>query len=299
MRPTKRAQPRLIRASELTALLPVTPETVVPAPAARRSSGNRPKRPGSSPALPKAPFWTAEEDAFLRKHYPREGARFVAEKLGRPKGGVNERAAALGIRSLSIRPWTHREEAILRLQYQKLTASQLAKRLNRSEQSVRHRIRKLGLNDSGSTPWTSDELAYLTAHYDSMTNAEIARTIGRSVDAVELKAGRLGLSRRIVRLTPDQERYVAESLGVKSYAALARELGVGLRAITYIARRSGHRARPTSRPWTADDDGILRRLFPVMTWEEIGKQLDRTALAVKLRARALGLFGRNAKSAGE
>ncbi|MBS1911014.1 MAG: HTH domain-containing protein [Bacteroidetes bacterium] len=298
MRTTKRAEPRLIRASELAALLPATSETVAPAPAAR-SSGSRQKRPGSLPALPKAPFWTADEDAFLRKHYPREGARYVAEKLGRPKGGVNERAAALGIRSLAIRPWTHKEEALLRLQYQKLTASQLAKRLNRSEQSVRHRIRKLGLNDSGSAPWTSDELAYLSAHYDSMSNAELARAIGRSIDAVELKAGRLGLSQRIVRLTPAQEQYVAENVGVKSYAALARELGVGLSAIICIARKSGHRARPTSRPWTASDDEELQRLMPHMTYADIGKRLDRTALAVKLRARTLGLAGKNAVRAGE
>ncbi|HVZ40290.1 MAG TPA: hypothetical protein VHI13_13505 [Candidatus Kapabacteria bacterium] len=239
---------------------------------------------------PSPPKWSAEEDTFLRKHYPGEGALYCATKLGRPKSGVNARAEKLGIRSLDTKPWTNKEDALLRLRYGKLTAPRLAAMLNRSETRVRHRIRKLGLNATGSAPWTSDDMAYLCAHYGTMTNAEIASELGRTVDAVELKAGRIGLSQRIVRLTPEQERYVAEHMETRACTDIARDLGIGVNAVMRATRKNGYRARPTSRAWTPDEDERLRGLFPVMRNREIAEQLERTELAVKLRCRLLGMF---------
>ncbi|MBS1911320.1 MAG: hypothetical protein JST22_04985 [Bacteroidetes bacterium] len=240
--------------------------------------------------IPSPPKWSAEEDAVLRKYYPGEGAQYCAAKLGRPKSGVNARAEKLGIRSLDTRPWTNKEDALLRLRYGKLTAPRLAAMLKRSEMGVRHRIRKLGLNGTGAAPWTSDDCAFLCAHYGTMTKAEIASELGRTVDAVELKAARIGLSQRLVRLTPEQERYVAEHMEMRACTDIARDLGIGVNTVIRAVRKNGYRARPTSRAWTADADERLRELFPVMRNREIAEQLERTELAVKLRCRSLGLF---------
>lgn len=234
--------------------------------------------------------WTDEDIKFLRRHYGTKGAVFCAKELGRTKSSVNHRAELIGLRSKRLRAWTPKEDATLRLRYPKVTATRLAEIMNRSEQSVRHRLRKLGLTEAESLPWTDAEILYLRQHYGTLKSAELAVELGRTIDAVELKAGRLGLSRRITLLTPEQSKYVATQLGKKEYTALARELRVPIHAIERAAKENNYRARPTSREWTKADDEQLHKLFPLMTNKEIAERLDRTLLAVTIRARSLGMF---------
>lgn len=42
--------------------------------------------------------WTNKDERFLRDYYPLNGARAVAEKLGRPYRAVIQRAVVLGIK---------------------------------------------------------------------------------------------------------------------------------------------------------------------------------------------------------
>lgn len=50
--------------------------------------------------------YSADEDQFIRLHYPKRGHKWVAEKLGRSPGSVWSRAKRLGIQFGEIDGWT-------------------------------------------------------------------------------------------------------------------------------------------------------------------------------------------------
>ncbi|MBS1914041.1 MAG: hypothetical protein JST22_18785 [Bacteroidetes bacterium] len=288
-------EPRLIRASSITASLPPTHQPTH-LRAGNKVTGTLTKKPREAaepgPRKPKPPAWAASEDAILRKHYPQEGSAACATLLGRSQSAVNHRAKVLGIRSERQREWTRREEAMLKLQYPKLSAEELAHKLKRSTAAVKSKLRLQGLLEPVVEHWTHDDLAYLHAHYDKMSYAEIAEELGRTENAIMMKVQQQGLARSLVRPTEEQKNYIVQRMGTVHYTELARELGLPISAVQRVARNNGHRARPTSRPWTEEDDAELRRLFPTMTNEQLAEQLNRTALAVTMHCQAIGLLRR-------
>lgn len=247
-----------------------------------------PPKPRASRAK-QAKRWTREEDLLLRKHYPTRGAVYCAQELGRTKAGVNRRAETLGVTSKVKQRWTRKEEAMLRTLYQRHTALALARMLKRTEQSVRGKLHLMGLTESTSRPWTSDEISYLRSHYGRVRVADLAEELGRSTDAVELKAGRLGISRRNKRLSAKEQQDVLAELGQTPYTVLARRFGVDAHTIRRVAERNGYRDRPTSRPWTPEDDAELRRVYGTMKRAEVAQHLNRTMVAVACRAKEMGL----------
>lgn len=247
-----------------------------------------PVKPRSSRAE-KAKRWTRQEDQLLRKYYPTRGAVYCAQELGRTKAGVNRRAETLGVVSKVKQRWTRKEEAMLRTLYKRHTALDLARMLKRTEQSVRGKLHLMGLTEATSNPWTEDEISYLRSHYGKVRVADLAEELGRSTDAVELKAGRLGISRRNKRLNAKEQQEVIAELGKTPYTVLARRFGVDAHTVRRIAERNGYRDRPTSRPWTEEDDSELRSIYGTMKRSDVAAQLNRTMVAVACRAKEMGL----------
>lgn len=264
-------QPRTITAASFPAPLVPTPE--------------RTRRRRSVP--PRA--WSAADDAVLRKHYARDGARHCADRLGRSKGSVNARAEQLGLRSMLQRPWAPKEEALLRMRYPRVSPAELARVLRRSLASVRGKLFQMGLTGAKPAGWTPDEIAYLRSHYGRVSNPELAAELGRSTEAVGLKAGRLGLRRPLTRLDEESRRAILRGLGRDPYTELARDHGVSVTTVQTLAHAHGYRARPTSRPWRAEEDAELRRWFPTETNVQLAERLTRTPAAIAQRATALGL----------
>lgn len=233
--------------------------------------------------------WTKEQDAIVRKNYTKHGSVYTAALLGRSKDSVQHRALRLGVPGHGIRPWTKKEIAYLRLQYEKLTAIKIARVLKRTEQSVRGKIHSLKLGGEGSRPWTRDEIEFLRKHYGTTRIAELAQELGRTRDAVELKASRLGYGRSPAKFSPKQERYVVAHLGDEPFTVMARKLGTSLHHVMQAAARHGYKSRPTSRPWTAADDDRLRAMYGTMSNSDVARELERTEIAVVVRARSFGL----------
>lgn len=233
--------------------------------------------------------WTREHDDIVRKNYTKHGSVYTAQLLGRSKQSVQHRALRLGVPGHGIRPWTKKEVAYLRLQYPKLPVSKICRILKRTEQSVRGKIHILRLGSEPSRPWTQSELAYLRKHYGTVKVSELAKELQRTRDAVELKAGRIGLSRKIAKFTKADELYVIANLGKESFTVMAARRGTSLHHVKRVARANGYQDRPTSRPWTPDDDSLLRKIYSTMPHSEVAQQLNRTELAIILRARGFGL----------
>lgn len=233
--------------------------------------------------------WTKEQDAIVRKNYTKHGSVYTARLLGRSKDSVQHRALRLGVPGHGIRPWTRKEIAYLRLQYPKLTAIKIARVLKRTEQSVRAKIHGLGLGGDPSRPWTSAEINYLRKYYGTVTAAELGRELGRTRNGVEIKAGRIGLGKSPAKFTKADERYVIAHLGKEPFTVMARKLGTSIHHVEKTARKHGYRSRPTSRPWTDADDRALRAIYEIMSRRDVAARMERTELAVVVRARSLGL----------
>lgn len=278
------SEPRLIRVSSF-------PESSTSALRPEGSANNSTTKHRAARSSRTRREWTDEEDRYLRKHYPREGTPACAKHLGRTEASVTGRVQRLGIRSKRGRLWTAKEDLILRRQYPKISAIRLATMLKRSEQSIRMRLITLGLTN-GSERWTRDELAYLRAHAGTASHAELAAELGRTKDAVQLKISRMGLSSTPPPLDARTTRTIIKRLGKKAQTEIARELGISEHQVRVVARKQHYNERPTSRPWTKDDETELRRLFPTMTNAELTKALNRTLESIMVRSRSLGLYRR-------
>jgi len=233
--------------------------------------------------------WSKEQDQIIRKNYTKHGSVYTAALLGRSMESVQHRALRLGVPGHGIRTWTKKEVAFLRLQYPKLPVSKICRILKRTEQSVRGKIHLLRLGGVPSRPWTQDEISYLRKHYGKVPVAELSQEFGRTRDAVELKAGKLGLSKKNSKFTKADERYIIANLGKESFTVMASKRGTSLHYVMKVAEQNGYRDRPTSRSWTDADDERLRRLYGTMSNSDVAERLQRTELAVVIRARSMGL----------
>jgi hypothetical protein len=248
-------------------------------------------RPPEPPAERRQARWTEEEDKILARNYRRHGSKSTAALLGRSITSVQSRARVLGLPGKNLRPWTAIERKYLRRSYADHTAAQIARTLRRSEESVRGQISQMGLGTQESQPWSKKEIADLRKLYGRRSSAELAEHFGRTKDAVELKAGRIGLSRRKEVFDPSarDKAFIIENLGRIPYTRLAAKFGTTVHNITRLAEENGYRDRPTSRPWSEEDDAMLRALYGTMKREEVAQRLDRTLPATAERARRLGL----------
>lgn len=233
--------------------------------------------------------WTKQEDTILRRFYPKQGSRYVAELIGRSMSSVQERALRLGVPATMNRRWTEAEISFLKKNYGRRTAGQIARTLKRTEQSVRGQIHILGLGEYMPEQWTEDEVSYLRAHYGKVKVAELAEELGRSRDAVELKASKLGLGRKVIKLTPEQLAWAKSQFGTLSYPKIAEQLGVPLSKISKLAGKHGHRPRSHMRAWTEEEDQYIREHYPADTQRAIAAALDRTVPMITWRVGKLGL----------
>ena len=96
--------------------------------------------------MDKHPWWSVQEKKLLKKLYPNNSTKDVANRVGRSITAVSMKAYTLGLRKLNqYRLWSKKELNLLKKLYPTRTAQQLADQLGRSVLAVRLRIVKLGL----------------------------------------------------------------------------------------------------------------------------------------------------------
>ena len=91
-----------------------------------------------------APAWSRQEEALLRKMYPDNSIRDIANHIGRTVLAVTSRAHKLGLRKMNP-VWSNRELNLLGKLYPNRTTQQIADQVGRSVQATRLIIHKLGL----------------------------------------------------------------------------------------------------------------------------------------------------------
>ena len=90
--------------------------------------------------------WSIREENLLRKLFPDNSFREIANQIGRSAPAVSKKASKLGLRKPRPYPnWSKKELNLLKKLYPSRTAQELADKTGRSVQAVRMRIVKLGL----------------------------------------------------------------------------------------------------------------------------------------------------------
>jgi hypothetical protein len=240
---------------------------------------------------PMAPLWTTREIAYLRKHARDMSRPELAEQLGRTTSSVRQRIQVLGLANPLPTAWTKGEDQRLRRETGRRSRTELATLFGRTSNALRKRQRELGLTEASAPPWSRTEIAFLRKHAGTMSHAEIAEHLGRTKTGVAVRVSKLGLQtkRPAFKPTADELAFISSNLGRISQAKIAEHLDVSVSTIHAIALDRGFRARPTSRPWTEQDDAEFRTLYGTMTRKEVAARMNRTFDAIVARAGALGL----------
>lgn len=235
--------------------------------------------------------WTESELAFLREHYPTQGAAYVASELGRPITSVRMKASNLSIASQRTNAWTEDEVAIMKKYYRKKGAAYVARRTGRTMKAVIARAIRTGFRTDYFRRWTEHEVRYLRRVYGTKSNSSISRTLGRSTFAVSLKAKKMGLSKPPAELWTEKEKQLLMELYPNpniSYDQIEEQLHRPKRGILKMARKL-ELDRHYPNWWTKEKRKFLEKNYLRMSYAEIAKKLGVTERAVGHYANRHGL----------
>ncbi|QRY46134.1 hypothetical protein JVX93_04420 [Mycolicibacterium boenickei] len=161
----------------------------------------------------------AEEDAFIRAHYPTaEKERIIAE-LGRTWKSIQARASRLGVKRTQYgavdrrrRSFTANDDAFLVEHYATSPSDHICQQLEREWSNIQHRARKLGLSRARTAPdaytlasgvvrraYTAEDEAFLLEHYLRAPKEEICKQLGRQWKSIVEHASKMGLNRPKIR----------------------------------------------------------------------------------------------------
>jgi hypothetical protein len=136
---------------------------------------------------PRRSSWKEYEIEFLKNNWETMTAVAIAKAIGRPRGGVTDKALNLG--------------------------------LKKSPEATKAVRRQLVLNMVRKDGWTADQLAYVEVNWATKSAKQIANTIGRSVNAVRKRAFNLGLRtdpevhHALLKQSPNSGRYTGKPVG--------------------------------------------------------------------------------------
>lgn len=257
----------------------------------------------------RADAWAPDETDALRRLFAEDhGWEEIGAALGRPPAGVATKAWALGLRRHSSRPWTDWENAELARRYGGEPTSEVAARLGRSPAAVYARAGALGLTEGNAPPYSGWEIAQIRAAYArGVPVAQVAVLIARPVCGIATVASRLGLRHAAAPADwspAEAERALALAAGGMRYRAIAARLAAeGFPARSAVAVGAALRGlgygRGWGRPWTAEEDALLRLAYAEgRSLTPLRERLGRTPHSIRWRTGGLGLAGTHARPNG-
>jgi hypothetical protein len=256
----------------------------------------------SSSSVVRKGWWTPEEDAILREHYPKGGTATVLPMLdvSRSKNAIQDRAYKLRIscpKELIHRSWTEEERAIVRKHYRKGGWKAVAKYLpHRSEFSILNIANEMGVKVKRS--WSlSEEKEFKKLYLEGGSALCKKRWPQRSVVAIRGKARTMKLRYSKFWWSPTEAQIVREHFpvgGWKAVNALLPHRGEG--AIHGYCTKW----KIKLNRWTEAEDAILREYYPDEGARGCEARLPQQTLgAIRNRLHVLGLSWKGKWSAEE
>lgn len=152
----------------------------------------------------------------------------------------------------------------------------------------------------GGRAWMPEEIAVVRERYGNVSADSLASLLGRTPSAVRNLAAWIGLrtGSRVLWTTNEEKRLrqlypkygmirTAVELGRTEHSVARRAADLGISGSRGQRRRSD--ARRAYRPWTRMEDCRLRDEYVAQGSRAVAELLDRSPMAVQLRARLLGV----------
>jgi len=131
--------------------------------------------------------------------------------------------------------------------------------------------------------FTEQELAYIKVHSQDMSIKEMATALGRNYWSIQ----RVMQAKTAEDLTDKQKRQIDEMKEEKNIFQIAKAIGVSYAAVNgYLSKRINVRQ---NHMFTADEDFIIRQMYPTFRISLIATKLGVTEEQVYNRAKKLGL----------
>jgi len=178
--------------------------------------------------------WTKEEEKILKKMYPTETSKNIADVLERSISAVKKRIDKMGLKKPqpANSHWSIKEEEILREMYATKKTRLIEDAIGRSRASIRNKASSLGLIKPRASRWTTEEVEILKKMYPTERYALIEKALEKSHDSIQNKAISMGLKRN-ARNSNSVKSIVIEALSIrpmtlqeiKTYAGKRRKWG--------------------------------------------------------------------------
>ena len=232
----------------------------------------------------------------------------IESKTGRSVSAIRTKVSELGLRRNSRRSWTDLEDEELARRYGTDPTSTVASDFGRSAAAIYARAGYLGLTEGNPPSYTEWEIAQIRAGYGGgVPVSQIAVLIARPVSGIASVASRLGISHANAPpdwTGPEQLRALVLAEEGRRYRQIAADLAADgfpprpHNAVGQALRKLGY-GRGWGRPWTAEEDDLLRATYasgdsrtPLRT------RLARSASSINWRAKELDLQGTHPRPNG-
>jgi hypothetical protein len=237
--------------------------------------------------------WSDREVLYLRRYHQRMTMERLAEKLGRSEASIVKAVRRLGL-SGDERSWTKKELDYIRKNYRKMPFVEIARHLRRTPDAVKVKAGRLGLAKP-TVKFSRKQVEWVLDNLGKLTYAEMAERLGVFPIRLMKLAARHGYHARPNNRawTADEDEFLRRNHGKMTRAEIARQLertagSVGQR-MTIIGITRDSRRADLIRPWTEDEDRMMREIYGTVSREEVARRMNRTVIAVTRRAGELGL----------
>lgn len=175
-----------------------------------------------------------------------------------------------------------------------LSSTAAAKKLGRPVRSVRKKAGELGISFHSVRKLTEEEVEFIKNNIGKKTYKAIAGELCVDIRTVQYHSRRLGLTKprkKEPKTTLDIIKQYSGKLCDREIARLATTSTARIQNLAYennislaCPERSGR------RPWTSEEDGILKQYYLIEGYKALSKRLGtRTPGTVRTRLKVLGL----------
>ena len=256
--------------------------------------------------------WTTELINILKQYYPEEGAVGIQKRLPSTltKSAIQTKAYELGIKyNYLSKDWTTEEINIL-TQYYPIEGMKVRSRLNRTDTSIKNKVFYLKLKHSNGTKVRCIETGEI---FNSITQADKAHpganNLKKVIEGKSSFAGRLPDGTKLhweyVSSNCPKEAAVDKTQDLKSCSSRVwspneiedlkndKELSTrSAKACTQKCRELGiyhHIYRPNTRYWTAEENEIIKKYYPIEGQDCCKRLPNRSVSAIVCHASKLGI----------
>lgn len=225
--------------------------------------------------------WPAADVHILRQEYTSPASiDYIAEILERPPREVKNMAKLLGI---AVAPG-HKPKKLKAEPAADVIAEAIFETAAHTFSTGLASAQLPDLEESELPPddWTPAMDAYLRDNYHKIIVKEIASTLGVSHNQAAHRARKLGLGTPQPSWTREETIYLLENIQSQSLADIAKHLGRTTPAVNLRPKQLG-----IFPGWTAADDKVLLKMRGEISFEAIGRMINRPAYAVERRMRFL------------